>query len=260
MQNPIMPEKASSPDELDKEFEIAALELAQKKADEAQVKQPNQLLPQKTLLDRYKKEFKSEFAAYRATQVRGASKLALALQDLASERPELFTDKVVEGIDRIAGLSDLIAKDEKAVTEQLNNGVSLQELAKVDDEVIETLYQAAKRLYEKNLFEDAADVFEFLIGLNSSNYAFWLGLANAEYQQRRFNKALQALYNVCRATPNDPACHLTASRCYVEIGQIDKAIEALDLSLAAIKESQECIDWKEGIEQEKQHLQQMLHH
>jgi len=256
MQGPIIPEKAA--DKLDKAFELQADTLAQKKVDEALVLHPNQLISPKTLLERYKKEIQGEFSAYRAGQIVGASKLALALQALASEMPELFTNKVVAGIDRIAGLSDYIAKHEKAVTEQLNNGTSLQEIAKVDDTVMDILYQAAKRLYDKALFADAADVFGFLTGFAPSNYIYWLGLANAEYQQRRFHEALQALHNVCSAIPNDPACHLTASRCYVEIGQIDKAVEALELSLVAIRESQECMDWKEGIEQEKQHLQQML--
>ena len=254
-----MPEKQPYPDDLDKRFASCAHDLARKKLEEALVRQPNQLLPQKTLLERYTKELSQEFTSYKARQVRGASKLAFALEELAKEQPELFSADVIEGINRIGNLSSLAAKDEQTIITRLENGSTLQEIAQVSDEVIETLYQAAKRLYDKKLYDDAADIFGFVIGLNPSNYAIWLGLANAQYMLGNFQEAIIALENVCKATPNDPACHLTASRCYAELGQLDKAIVALELSLAAIKESQVCLDWKSGIEQEKMHLQQMLH-
>ncbi len=260
MQNPNVPEKDEFQEKIDKEFDRLANEFADKKVEEALYLQPSQLLHKEALFQRYKKEMEQEFQSFKAGQANGVSKLALSLQELAKEKPELFSENVIEGITRISQLSDMIAQDEQAYEEQMSRGVTLQEFVGVDDAVIETLYQAGKRLYDKQLFDDAADAFGFLTLLDPDNYAFWLALGNAEYERKHFKEALSAYSTICRAIPDDPACHLSVSRCYMKIGEIDKAITALDLCLSAIEKSNEYVAWKEDLVQEKRKLQQMLRH
>ncbi len=244
---------------LDKEFQEAAFDLAGIIADEEALK-PNQLLPKKVLQLRYQKQIEEEFAAYKKRLENGASKLVRSLIELSNDNPDIFSQELVDGINRIAGLSDIIAKDEEGFSEQISSGISLQELAHVSDGVIDKLYLGAKRLFDQKVFDDSADAFLFLTSINAKKHAFWLGLGSSEYGRKHYEEALNAYAFASETNMSDPNCHIMSYRCYEELGQIDNAINSLDSALCVIEGQSEYADWKSVIQSEKQRLNKLLNH
>lgn len=258
------PETPDSPgaqaDTLDSEFHKIAHDAAIKRVEDERILHPNQLLPEKALLKRYEEEMLQQFSTNHRRQENGASQLTLSLQELQLENPELFTQEVTEGINRLASLPSQIAKDEKGFTECMNRGGTLQEFAGLSDLVMNVMYKAAKRLYEQKLFDDAADAFLFLTGLNPRVFAFWLGLGNAEYYSKQLEGALIAYKRLVEIDPLTPSNYLTVSRCYEEIGDPNSAINILDQALSTLEQTEAFTSYKPSLEQEKQRLKQLLHH
>ncbi len=255
MQNTLMPEKNISPDldKIDQEYKEHVQEIALKKADEDALK-PNQMLSKKVLFERYLKEYMQNFAHYRRQQEHGAELLSLALAEISNT--EIISEEISGDIGRLSTLIDIIAKDEKKFKEKLSSGASLQELAFVGEATMDVLYKAAKNLYDQKLLSDAADAFSFLCGLNPNNYVFWLGIANSEFNSKHYQEALNAYAVVCQANPIDPAIHLIISRCYEELKLVDKAIDELNVGLAAIEAKVEYADFTNKLTQEKTRLLQ----
>lgn len=254
MQRPMTPESDAS--DFDKEFLDACRELAATKVAEELLIHPNSILPEKALFERYQNEMIEELSTYKQRQKNGATKLSESLRELAIDQPELFTQEVIDGIERISSLSDRIAQDDKAFSDHILKGGTIQEFVGVDDKTMDCLYQGAKRLYDQDLLDDAADAFSFLTGLNADAHLFWLGLANAEFGRKNYKEALQAYQKVIERNPFDPSFHVALSQCYEALGEKDKALNAMNLALAAIEDHAEYADLQQGLEEEKLRLQQ----
>ncbi len=201
-----MPEE----DALDSEFNEFAKEQAKKHSF-----QPNQLLSVDVLQKRYEKELIDEFRHYRKQQAAGA----VAIMHSLAEVQELLTPEVLEGISQISGLYDAILQDEKKFQEELSNGKTIQDIAGINDAVMEALYQGAKRLYEKQLFADASSAFHFLTSLNSKQYHFWQGLACAELQQKHYKEAFDAFQILLEVNPNDISLQQALNECHKGLGK-----------------------------------------
>ncbi len=243
----------AQPDKVDLEWQAVAATLAEKKADEDMVK-PNQLLSKKLLLERYQKELEEEFRAHRKEEIHGAEALARSLEELQNESPALFTENVVEQINRLSRLSEIIAEDEERFTADLAKGGTLQELAQVDKNTMDVLYLGAKRLFDLDLFDDAACAFTFLVGLNPKNYLARMGLAYSEYRRKHYKEALDAFLLITEASQADPDPLFALGRCYEETGLRDKALCSLDQALLASEGKPEHAHLAETIRQDKARL------
>lgn len=244
-----------STDDIDKEYQEAATVSAEAKVTEELFIHPNSLLPRKALFERYLNEMQQEFATFRRRQTNGASKLAQSLSTLAEKEPDLFSQEVFEEIQQIATLSEKIANDEMGYKEHIDKAGSLQGFAGVSDATMDKLYEAAKYLYDQQFYDDAADSFYFLVGLNPEFTAFWLGLANAEFHRKRFKEALAAYNNAIQAESYDPAIHLAMSICYESLGEKVNALNTLEAGLAAADVNPVYTNCKPGLEEQKLRLQ-----
>lgn len=244
-----------SPDAIDREYLEAVKAFAEEKVTEELLIHPNSLLPRQALFERYRNEMQQEFATFRRRQTQGALKLAQSLTELTTVQPELFSEEVFDEIKQISMLADKIAADEAGYLEHIAKGGSLQQYADVSDATMDKLYYAAKYLYEKQLYDDAADAFYFLLGLNAEFTTFWLGLANAEFHRQRYKEALLAYDNAIQAESYNPLVHIAISQCYEALGDQDKAINTLEVGLAAAEANQEYANCKPSLEDEKIRLQ-----
>lgn len=241
-------------DPINKEFEDATADFIAQKVSEELLMHPHNLLSEKALYDRFQYDLKLEFSQYKLRQNNGAIRLTASLNDFISEQPELFTDEIYEDIKKISNLPDIIQQDPAAFTKHIEEGKSLQEFAEISTITMDRLYMAAKRIYDRKSFTEAADAFYFLIGLNPQVYVFWLGLANSECNSNKFNDALTAYDVVAEATPHDASVYVAISQCYEALGQQENALKALDQALLAAQENQEFNDLKAKLEEEKLRL------
>lgn len=246
-------------DTIELEFQAAALELA-KKCAEADMLKANPLLPKDLLIQRYQKQLEQEFTSHRALEKQGALALQRALEELQKASSDFLSEDDKQGIFRLAKLSEVIEADEERFTQHLANGGTLQELVGVADATMDKLYKAAKHLFDQGLFDDAAGAYTFLCGINHKSYLFWLGLAYSEYSRKRFNEAKEAFGLVCAANPQDPYAFLAASRCYEQLQEPDKALDAIEKALKAGEQKPDFAQLADMLKNEKTRLLQTLHH
>lgn len=234
-------------DALDDEFYTISLERAIKLADEESAK-PNQLLSKDALTKRHQKAILDEFSSYKKQQIDGVAALIRAISE--SE----LTQETVDALQRIAGLSDQIAQDEKGILELIANGTTcLQELANVDDAVMDILYHGSKALYDKQLYAEASAAFQFLTSLNPKKYHFWQGVASAEYQQQHYKAALEAYTLLTAANPNDTVALVGMCHCLEELGDIAQALAVIDQAIAVAEKD------RGEMQKIKSHLLQLGH-
>jgi len=236
------------PSSIDTEYSEVASLLATEQAAEELLIHPNGLQDHTALFERYKNEIMQEFATYKQRQKNGAAKLAVSLQELIDTQPELFTDEILEEIAKLTTLEERIAKDEAAFKAHIAEAGNLQELAGISDSGINMLYMAAKRLYDKQAFDDAADAFFFLTAINPLFIIFWLGLANSEFHRKSYKEAITAYEKVVEATPEDPTVYLALCHAYEALGDRANALQIVDTAL------QTCVD-KDELEEEKLRLE-----
>ncbi len=242
-------------EKLDEEWATIASTRAEKKAEEDMAIR-NQLLSKKLLLERYQKEIEEEFRTHRKEQNHGAEALARSLEELQNESPELFTEVAIAGINRLSRLSEIISADEDGFSTHLQQGGTIQELAQVDNKTMDVLYLGAKRLFDLDLFDDAACAFSFLVGLNPKKYLSTLGLAYSEYRRKHYKEAIDAFLLVTEANQKDPSPLIAMGLCYEQTGQLEKALSSLDQALIASEGKQEHAHLANIIRQEKARLMQ----
>ncbi len=246
-QNPIL-----QPDEIDDEFSLYAEDIAIKRAEE-ELLSPNQLLSKTALIEKHRRELLEEFQAFRKSQISGAKHLKCALEALGAKSPELFTDQVSSNIDRISNLGELIAQDVAYYRECMSKGMTLQAFAEVDAVTMDVLYRAARELLMQRRFEEAADVFSFLLSLNPHTFAFCLGLATCEFQQGHYREALRLYSAIYRAWPDRGEAYLAASRCFRALNDPQSAAQIVEEGLIALKDHPEYQKWK-AVFTEENHL------
>lgn len=241
--------------EFGKVFLDACHDLAARKAAEELILHPNLALSEKSLIERYQQEIWEKISTCKRRQKIGASKMSESLNELAMSQPDLFTPAVLEGIERISSLSTRVAFDNKVFSEHILKGGTLQEFASADDTILNCLYLGAKRLYDKELLEEAADAFLFLTGLNPEAPSLWFGLANAEFYRENYTEALAAYTKAVEKNPYDLSFYIALSQCYEEMGEKDKALNAIDTALATIQDIPEYAEFRQGLEEEKFRLE-----
>lgn len=187
---------------------------------------------------------------------KGAAELIKAVEDLSKLRPYLIADTLVDDMKNFVtfSLSLFQKKEAEEYFQGLQQEKTLQEICHISDATIESLYQAAKYLYDTEHYEEAANAFAVMTVLNGKRYTFWLALGNAEYVCRRYEPALLAYAMATLLNPLELTCHLQSCRCYEALQQTDNAINALELALLAIGDDRAQFAMKEKIIQHKRSL------
>lgn len=95
---------------------------------------------------------------------------------------------------------------------------TLQETLGLTDTCLEMIYQMANRLFEEKAFSQASAILFVLASLNPFVYAFWLTLALAKVQSKKYQEALVPLAVASLLDPDQPAPRIYACECYLAFG------------------------------------------
>ncbi len=109
-------------------------------------------------------------------------------------------------------------------------GKPLQEIVKISDQTLQTLYKLTRYLFEQQHYEQACSAFYFLSLLNPAYHEFWIGLGNCEYILKRYSEAILAYTFAMQTDPFDPLVNLLVGRCYLGVGNTAAAKASLALA------------------------------
>lgn len=162
----------------------------------------------------------------------GASQLIEEYLDMAKNSPPEEVEAVLYDLGQFQRKGD-----GEELDAALHEGKSLAEYYVISDLTLEVLYQAAKRLYDKQAFKASSGAFYILAMLSSKTASFWMGVGASEQLLQNYEQALVAYAAAAFADPFDSVCHLYAAKCYQAIGDTMNAVNSLKLALiAAIEE------------------------
>lgn len=98
----------------------------------------------------------------------------------------------------------------------------------LNEEMIEGMYSFGYRLYNSGKYDQAIQLFRFLMLLDPTQPKFMLGLAACFHMQKEYQDAA-AIYMICSILDiENPIPHYHVSDCYIEMQQPDLASLALE--------------------------------
>ena len=117
--------------------------------------------------------------------------------------------------------------------------IPLSEKFNVSEELLETLYAMAHKLYELENYEKSAKIFHGLCVLDHLDHRFWKGLGASRQMGGNLSGAVEA-YSVAMATGvYDADTFLHVAECLIALGRFNSARDALKWALQLIQKEPE---------------------
>lgn len=234
-----------------------SLQLAASLVGEARAKEEieeRKLLSEEALKEKYTLEAQKAFTELNKKIEVGTKLLIQTLSEMAYEDRAIMTQDVIVDMSKIISLAYDMLRDEARAEDVAKSlfveNKGFQDICDMSDKTIETLYKAAKKIYDQKRFEDAVNAFSVLCILQTKSYPLWLGLANSQFFCERYDAAVFAYAYAATSDLFQPDPHLLSCTCYEKLNQLDLAINALDLSLIVMENHPE---YKELMQQALAH-------
>lgn len=239
------------------ELDHATAVLAEQIAD-AQPASVQLLQPKKVYKERVQHEIKHSIDSFEKTMHTGVIQLFRALTEVTTLHPNLITKEVRQDLVKLASFPKVAEEAIEKLKKGAEEDKSYQEILGMSKATVEAFYQAAKYLYEQQHYQEASAAFQVLTFINAKEPLFWIALGNSEYFCHHYEPALIAYALAGHIDLFNPTCHLYSCKCYEELGQIDNAINALDLALIAIAGDATQSVLVQKIDEEKNRLRQKI--
>lgn len=123
-------------------------------------------------------------------------------------------------------------QDPEVIKEYISEGKTFQEIIGYPDGTMEKFYGAARKLFEKGRYRDAADAFIFLTTLNPYVHNYWLGLGMSEQMSEEYESAVVAYTMASVTDPQNPIAHLHAATCNYMLQDDEGALGSADMAIA----------------------------
>ena len=112
---------------------------------------------------------------------------------------------------------------------------SFQEKFSISEETIIAFYNCGLRLYERQLYEQASDVFFSLSFIDYKRHNVWTALGLSEKKRERWQPALAAFSIAILTDIQDPLSFLYSAECYIFLGQPLDANECIEKALQLLQ-------------------------
>jgi type III secretion system low calcium response chaperone LcrH/SycD len=113
----------------------------------------------------------------------------------------------------------------------LCEGGTFQDAFGFTDDVMRAKYEIAYDYYQKKEYEQAISAFSYLTNLNPYIHKYWQALAAAQVRCKFWLDAINSYNAAALIEPNDPNPQLYSGHCFLELNQINEAIEAFKATI-----------------------------
>lgn len=110
-------------------------------------------------------------------------------------------------------------------------GHTAQEIVGFSSETMAKFYGVARHFFENRHYQDAADVFLFLVTLNAYNHDYWLGLGMASQMCGSFDLAVDSYEMAAICNIENPVPYFYLAKCLFAMHDRASALQALDLAI-----------------------------
>ena len=135
-----------------------------------------------------------------------------------------------------ADTETLKSRSTEIVRKMLESDSDLYEAAGLKPENIEALYSVGYAFYKAGNYAEAETIFCSLCFYNTRNKRNWLALGGAAQALKNFDSALIAYSFAQLLDLMDPEPVVRTYECHLEAGNIDRAIESIQILLEMTKD------------------------
>jgi tetratricopeptide (TPR) repeat protein len=161
---------------------------------------------------------------------KGFRKIVESLPEMFETYKDPSSKDVIQAIGQMIMTATVLVKNPGPVLLRIAQGERIQDLLGVTEQVLASMYMAAKYLYDHQQYEEAASAFCLLSLLSPSCPSFWQGLGNSEYFLGRYQEALIAYNCATLMDPEEPLPHILSAKCHIALEQYPAAKLALSLA------------------------------
>lgn len=122
---------------------------------------------------------------------------------------------------------------------RLEEGKHLQDILGFTPSMMAEFYEAASRLFEKQMYSESADAFVFLSTLNPRIDSYWIGLGMSEQMNNNYNDALIAYSMAILLNGRNPLPHYHSAACYYGLKDDVNTRVCLEMALEFAEEGSE---------------------
>jgi len=223
--------------ELDREINESLAPLCQTIAQEAGLPQEALLSP-KAKAQTIENEMKAEINGYRKKCTEGFVLCVDEMQEIARKDPTLDLKVVKQNLEQAFDKLDSLDTIKNYVKEVLS-GKTWRELLSISEPSLQALYKGAKHMFDEKRYREAESAFCFLATLDSSQYAFWLGLGHSCFHNKNFKEATNAYAMASMADSAAIWPHVYAANCFEATSDFHHALIALESAKKTSVHSQE---------------------
>ncbi len=105
-----------------------------------------------------------------------------------------------------------------------------EEIVLSDDEC-EGLYSMGHNLYESGRYQDAINIFRFLMMTNPYEYKYTFGLAACMQMEKDYHEATSCYLLAATLKPDQPLPHFHSAECYLKLEDLSSVCISLSLAI-----------------------------
>lgn len=157
-------------------------------------------------------------------------------------------------------LSDPIKKklrNEEEFLEELFQTTSAYKVLGLSDNTLAECYRLGLLLLGDKKYEEALDVFLFLVLLDSTQYDFWIGLGMMQQLCHRYEMAIDAYEVAAICDLLSPVPYFYLAKCLFAIHDRESSLEALNLAIETAGDQEEYHELKLQAQEAKKTLEMM---
>lgn len=149
----------------------------------------------------------------------------------------------------------LLAGDENAekleqglgdITDKMfKQGMLPKDAIGLNNNILESVYAQAYRLYNTGKYIEAVHLFRILIMMNALEPKYMLGLAACFHMLKEYENAIQTYMMCCTIDPHNPVPHYHSSDCFIQMKDYLSAMLSLELAISTAGDKPEYAKMKE---------------
>ncbi len=147
------------------------------------------------------------------------------------EHEEVEVKKAIEKVGEGLKGGDLAAQVAEITLSFLKTGVLPKEALGFNDAKVEAIYGQAYRLYNTGRYPEAIELFRLLIGLDSAEPRYTLGLAACFHMMKEYENAAKIYLVAAMLDPENPVPNFHASDCYIQMKDPASAVLFLEMAM-----------------------------
>lgn len=147
---------------------------------------------------------------------------------------------------------------DELTSKMLKEGQTPQKTMGLSQNIMESMYAQAYRLYHTGKYFEATHLFRILIMMNAMEPKYLLGLAACFHMLKEYENAIQT-YSLCSTLePESPIPHYHSSDCFIQMNNHFSAMISLEMTITRCGDKPEYSKIKEralmGLESLKQQV------